>query len=201
VPPALWPGTFLLPLSDRQLSPARVLLAQALRFAGPEEAFYTAEGLRLMYGEAPSWAALGPPALPFVYDPREMDALKGYGVALSRTQPAVEMLEATVRVVTESGRVALVVASPIPVEAMSTRPWYDAAALQGNIDVLRAAVEDAGGMFVDLHGLLPQSEFKDFGGHYMPPGALHTSYAVWPFVREAFRQAHQRRPWPAIAER
>jgi hypothetical protein len=194
VPPRLLPRTLLLPLSDCQLSPARVLLAQALRFPGLEQAFYTAEGLRLLYGEAPFWAALGAPALPFVYDPRESDVLAGYELALSRRQPAVEMLEATVRGVTASGRVALVVASPIPVEAMSTRPSYDAAAIQRSVDVLRVATEDAGGMFADLHRVLAQDDFKDFGGHYMPSGALRTSNAVWPYVREALRRAHDRRP-------
>jgi len=192
VPPALWPGTFLLPLADTELSPARVLLAQALRFAGPENAFYVGEGMRDLYDQSPWWAMLGPRALPFVYDPRDWDVLKGYELTLSRKQPAVEMLEATVRVVTEAGRVALVVASPAPVEAMSTRPTYDAAAIQRSIDVLRAATEDAGGMFADLHRLLPQSEFKDYGGHYMPLGAQHTSEAVWPFVQEALRRAKDR---------
>jgi hypothetical protein len=191
--PAFLPRTFLLPLADRQLSPARVLIAQALRFPGPEQAFYTAEGLRQLYQEAPPLAALGPQNLPFVFDPREWDTLRDYEMTLSRAQPAMQMLEATVRVVTESGRVALVVANPIPVEAMSSRPWYDAAAVERNVDLLRAVVEGAGGMFVDLHRLLPQSEFKDFGGHYLPPGASHTADAVWPSVREALQRARRER--------
>ncbi len=47
---------------------------------------------------------------------------------------------------------------------MSTRPGYDAAAVERSVDVLRATVEEAGGIFADLHRVLPQSDFKDFGG-------------------------------------
>ena len=191
--PAQLPRTFLLPLGERQLSPARVVIAQALGLPGSEAVFYTAEGLRLLYEQSPAWAALGPRQLEFVYDPREWDTLRNYQTALAPTHSAVQMLEATVRTVTESGRVALVVVSPIPLEAMRMRPWYDEAAVERSVGVLRSVVENAGGMVADLHRLLPQDEFKDFGGHYKPLGATHTSEAVWPFVRDAFRRAQERR--------
>jgi hypothetical protein len=187
--PSQLPGTFLLPLAERQLSPARVLLAQSLNFEIPKRIFYTAEGARLLYQRAPFWSALGPPRPPAFFDPSALRALGGYNVELSRRQPTVRMLEATVRAVTEAGRVALVVAAPIPHEAMQQEPWYDAARIQRRIDVLRDATRDAGGTFVDLHQLLRRVEFADFGGHLTPDGALRVSNMVWPFVREGVRRA------------
>ncbi|HWP65495.1 MAG TPA: hypothetical protein VNO26_06255 [Candidatus Limnocylindria bacterium] len=189
ITPAQLPRAFLLPLAERELSPARLLLAQALNFDGPKRIFFGAEGLRELYAKAPFWAALGPPRPPRVFNPRMRDTLTSYNVRVSRRQPTVRMLEAAVRVVTEAGRVAMVIATPIPHEALATRAWHDPAKMQQGFDVLREVVEGAGGMFVDLHRLLPQREFADYGGHFAATGAQHMSYAVWPMVREALRRA------------
>jgi hypothetical protein len=187
--PSELPRSFLLPLAERQLSPARVLLAQTLGWTPAQQVFLGAEGMRLLYTEAPFWEVLGPSKPPPVFNPALREALGDYNIRLTRRQPTVQMLEAAVRVVTESGRTALVVGTPIPYEAMATRSWYDAAVIQQRFDVLREAVEDAGGMFVDLHGLLRQDEFADYGGHFADTGARHVTDAVWPFVREALRRS------------
>jgi hypothetical protein len=166
-----------------------VLLAQTLNFETPEQILYAAEGLRLLYREAPFWESLGPPQPPGVFNPALPEALRGYDNELSRRQPVVRMLEATVRAVTEAGHVALVVASPIPYEELERRPWYDSARMQRRIDLLRAVTEDAGGIFADLHRLLTQAEFSDYGGHFLASGALHVSNAIWPILRPALRHA------------
>lgn len=194
LPPSLLPRTFLLPLAARQLSPARLLLAQTLNDEAVERAFYAGEGLRLLYSEAAFWKPLGPPKLPAVFDPTRRTVLDSHDLEISRRQEGVVMLEAAVRVVAEAGRVALVIASPIPYEAMRTRPGHDAVKLQRRFDMLRATVQDAGGMFLDLHQLLPQNELADFAGHFNAAGALRVSHAVFPHVREALRRAGA---WPA----
>jgi hypothetical protein len=61
--------------------------------------------------------------------------------------------------------------------------------MQRRFDVLRAATEESGGRFVDLHMLLPQAEFADFGGHFGPVGAQHIASVVSPIVVDALRQA------------
>jgi hypothetical protein len=65
--------------------------------------------------------------------------------------------------------------------------------IQQHFDTLGAIVEEAGGMFLDLHALLPATELADYAGHFKPAGALHVSHAVFPFVREALRRAGA---WP-----
>jgi hypothetical protein len=191
--PSLLPRTFLLPLAPRQLSPARLLLAQTLNDETAEQIFYGAEGLRRLYADAPFWEPLGPPKPPPVLRPAMRDVLDAHDLEVSRRQPAVAMLEATVRVVTEAGGVPLVIGSPIPYEALRERPDYDAAAIQRRFDTLRAIVEESGGMFLDLHELLPQSELADYAGHFTSAGALRLSHSIFPFVREALRRADG---WP-----
>jgi hypothetical protein len=187
--PSMLPQAFLLPLSERDLSPARLLLAQALDWSAPEQIFYGAEGLRVLYGRAAFWESLGPPKPPAVFNPAMRETLGDYNVGITRQQPTVQVLEAAVREVTKSGRAAVVVGTPIPYDAMATRPWFDGDAIQRRFDVLRASVEDAGGLFVDLHDLLRQDEFADYGGHFLETGAQRVSAHVFPFVREALRRA------------
>ena len=189
--PSALPRTFLLPLAQRNLSPARLLLAQTLNFETPQQILFTAEGVRTLYEEAPFWEALGPPKAPSVFNPAFREAVRGYDIALTRRQATVQMLEATVRAVTEAGHVAVVIATPIPHETLLKRPWYDAATTQRRIDVIRDATRDAGGLFADLHTLLPQQEFADYGGHFGPVGAQRVADVVLPIVRRALRQAER----------
>jgi hypothetical protein len=179
------PRSFLLPLSDRQLSPARLVLAQALDFDAPERLFYFAEGVRLLYHDAAFWSPLGPAAPPPVFAGRTADALRVFDVSISRRQPTVRMLEATVRMVTDAGRTAIVVGVPVPDEALRKTDWYDPAVSQARFDVLRAAVEDAGGQFVDLHEALPAAQLADYAGHFTTEGAQQLADAIWPRVSAA----------------
>jgi hypothetical protein len=187
--PSQLPRTFLLPLAERHLSPARLLLAQTLNFETAEETLYTMEGVRVLYDEAPFWTSLGPPKPPAVFNAAYPEVLRSYDIRLSRRQPTVRVLEAAVRAVTTAGHVALVIATPVPYQAMQQRRWYDAAAMQRRVDVLRAATEDAGGRFADLHRALPQAEFADYGGHFGAAGAQHIADLVLPFVREGLARA------------
>src|SRR5262249_18761342 len=50
--PSMLPQAFLLPLAERDLSPARLLVAQSLEWTAPEQIFYGAEGLRLLFADA-----------------------------------------------------------------------------------------------------------------------------------------------------
>jgi hypothetical protein len=190
--PSLLPRTFLLPIAERQLSPARLVLAQALEFEAGERLFFAAEGARSLYRDAPFWDVLGPPKPPAVFNPAFPDVLRDYDAAVTRSQATVRMLEATVRVVAEAGRPAIVVATPIPWEALEKRPWFAAAALERRYAVLRAVVEDAGGIFVDLHRFLAQAEFVDYGGHFNEMGAQRMANAVWPHVRDALQRTQHR---------
>lgn len=187
--PPFLPRTFLLPLAERRLSPALLTLAQALNLPAAERLFLTAEGLRRLYNDAAFWAPLGPGKPPAVFDPRRLDALNAYDFHLTRRQPALRMLEATVRVVAQAGRTALVIASPIPVDALRARAWYDAERTRGDLALMREAVEGAGGTFLDLHTLLPQALFTDFGGHFGLPGAERLADAVEPVLASALARA------------
>ena len=187
--PSMLPQAFLLPLSERDLSPARLLLAQSLKWTAAERIFYGAEGLRLLYEDASFWEPLGPPKPPTVFNPAMGDTLGGYNTAITRRQATVQVLEAAVRTVTSSGGQVVVIGTPIPWEAIQTRPWFDARKLQGRYDVLGAAVQDAGGTFVDLHDLLRQEEFADYGGHFLETGARHIAGMILPHVRAALQRA------------
>jgi hypothetical protein len=187
--PSTLPQAFLLPLAERDLSPARLRLAQSLGWTPPAQMFLGAEGLRSLYEQAPFWAALGPPQPPAVFNPAMREILTDYNVGITRRQATVQMLEAAVRTVTSSGRAAVVIGTPIPWEAMARRPWFDAERIEQRFDVLEAAVEDAGGAFVDLHDLLPQNEFADYGGHFLEAGAQRIASQVLPHLRAALRRA------------
>jgi hypothetical protein len=189
LPASLLPRTFLLRLAPRQLSPARLLLAQTLKNETAERIFYTAEGLRTLYAEAPFWEVMGPPKNPPTFNPAIRSMLDEHARPVSRRQPGVAMLEATVRVLSEAGCVVLVVASPIPLEAMRVIRGIDPAVIQRNFYALRDIVEEAGGTLVDLHALLPPSELADYAGHFKPAGALHVSQVVFPSVRDALKRA------------
>jgi hypothetical protein len=182
IPLSALPRSFLLPLADRRLSPARIVLAQGLNVPAAERAFYTAEGLRFLYEDAPFWAPLGAPVPPKVFDGRVADELKRFDIPLTRRFPSVRMLGATVQMVTDAGRTAIVVGMPIPIDALRKRAWFDATVYAARFDALRAVVETAGGRFLDLHDLLPQDEFVDFAGHFNKQGAHHLAERIWPEV-------------------
>jgi hypothetical protein len=147
--------------------------------------FYFAEGARLLYHDAAFWNPLGPAVPPPVFDGRVVEALRVFDVAISRRQPTVRMLEATVRMVADSGRTAIVVGVPIPYEALRTTDWYDPAVYQSRFDVLRGVVEEAGGRFIDLHDALPAAQLADYAGHFTSEGAQRLAEVIWPQVSAA----------------
>jgi hypothetical protein len=117
------------------------------------------------------------------------DTLRDYNTAITRRQGTVQVLEAAVRTVTTTGRAVVVIGTPIPWEAIATRPWFDAERIRRRYDVLRDSVQEAGGVFVDLHDLLRQEEFADYGGHFLESGAQHIAGQIFPHVRAALQRA------------
>lgn len=191
IPAAELPRTLLLPLSERDTNAGRVLLAQLLSWPPAEHALWFVSGLRALWEDAPFWERLGPPKPPPVYDPSILrDALRLFEVRLTPRNPQLRVLAAAVRMATRRGRRVLVLGAPIPTEALEQYRGHDPAVWRPRFAVLRRAVEEAGGSFVDLHDVLPSRDFADFGGHYDEEGAARLAELVWPVVEEALG-------WPA----
>lgn len=180
------PHALRLPLAPRRLSAARLLLARLLRTQAGEEALYVTEGLRTLWADGAAWDVLGPKTPPPIIDWRAIyPAVRAYDMPLTRRNPTIRMMEATVRMATSHGRRVIVIGSPIPHMLMRERWWYDSAVWARRYAVLRAAVEEAGGTFLDLHEAIPTQEFADGGGHFNEKGALHMANLLQPVVTKA----------------
>jgi hypothetical protein len=190
IPPEELPRTLLLPLSERSTNAGRVLLAQLLRRDWAERALWFVTGLREAWEEAPLWARLGPPNPPPVFDPSILTAgLRLFEVRLTPRNPQLRVLAAAVRMATRRGRRVLVIGAPIPTGLLAKFRGHDPDVWPPRFAVLRAAVEEAGGVFVDLHDALGSEEFADFGGHYNEEGAARVAELVGPRIEEALRSA------------
>lgn len=184
IPTEELPHTVLLPLAAHRLSSGRVLLARLLRYEWGEEQLYFSEGLRTMWHDAPAWDVFGPKTPPPFVDFRFMfNAVRAYEQPISRWNPVVQMMGATVRMATRRGRRVLVLGIPIPHEILRERGWYDEAAYARRFAVLQAVVEESGGTFLDLHEALRRNEFADAGAHYNDAGAARMAELVEPEVR------------------
>jgi hypothetical protein len=98
------------------------------------------------------------------------------------------MMEATVRLAHEAGVHVIVVGTPIPFEDMRETVGYDPALYAARFATLRAAVEDAGGVFLDLHEALPHDKFHDPVGHFTVAGAEELAERIRPVVARELRQ-------------
>jgi hypothetical protein len=187
------PTALGLPLHERGLSVPTLLLARLLRFETGERALYLGEGLRHLAQQALDRAHVAdtPPAAPDLRVRWELAALGDYDATISRREPVVRMMEATVRMAVRRGVPTVVIGSPIPSAALAAHALWNADADAERFRTLAQAVTDAGGRFVDLHLALAPDEFSDMAGHYTPAGIDHMARLLVPIVRAAVeRGAH-----------
>ena len=189
IPTAELPRALGLPFAVRGVSIPRLLMTRLLRYEPIERFFYFLEGAHRVFTDTQvDW--LGPNT--FEYSASGIRALgfalNASNVAVSRRHPTVRMMEATVRLAREAGVHVVVVGTPIPFEDMRESVGYDSALYDARFAILRAAVEDAGGVFLDLHEALPRDKFVDPVGHFTVAGAEELAERIRPVVARELRQ-------------
>lgn len=156
-----------LPLEARGLTPSKLLLIRALRYDAVRRWLYFFDGLRIRFQ---SWLGRSPSNPPMeVGQLIRSLALEALRRELSRTDPLVQMLGATVATATRAGVAVMVYVSPVPVERLAAAVGGEDA-LHRRIRVLQEIVEENGGQFLDLHAALPDREFRDDLGHFNAEG-------------------------------
>jgi hypothetical protein len=103
--------------------------------------------------------------------------LKHYGpvlVGLDPKHPVLAMLAGATRRFVERGIRVIVYVNPINVEHLAAIGVVPSTALDHSLALIAAAVAGAGGEFVDLHGLMPDAEFRDAAGHFGGEDAMGT---------------------------
>jgi hypothetical protein len=190
IPMTELPRAVRLPFATRGVSIPRLLLARLMRYETVERFVYFLEGVHVLAAEAelPWLGPRGPDQRPFGGLRMLGIALAASNVAISRDHPTVRMMEATVRLAHEAGVHVVVIGTPLPFENMRQTVGYDDALYDERFTVLRAAVEDAGGVFVDLHEALRREEFVDPVGHFTVTGAQKLAERIGPVVSRELQQ-------------
>jgi hypothetical protein len=157
----------------------RLLLARLLRYESLERALYLVDGSRALLAEAEvPW--LGPNR--FTHPMLNVRAaellLRGSDVPITRNQPTVRMLDATVRMARRRGVRVIVLGYPVP----RTTIGYDPGVYDWRFALLRDVVERAGGAFVDLHEAVPDAMLADPVGHLTSEGAKLLAERLRPVV-------------------
>lgn len=104
-----------------------------------------------------------------------------YGVALDGVapdHPILHLLGAAVAEYVASGIAVTVYVGPIDLDAIDREGLSDGPGLGESIERIGAAVEAAGGHFVDLHDLLPSAAFRDPAGHLAGKGPVRVARAL-----------------------
>ena len=181
VPIAELPRLATLPLAARGLSIPRVLLAHLLHAEGARTGSATwmgstdrQPGASLVRRQARQGSR---PRVTFGAGSAGMLAPTW---STSARHPTVRMMRATVEMVRRRGARALVIGSPIPLAGIQNALGIRPEEFQPRFAVLREAVEQAGGEFLDLHDALPQAEFADAVGHFNDVGAAHMTRSIRP---------------------
>lgn len=193
VPADELPQTALLPLAARGMTIPRLLLARVLRYPWAEDALYMADGAQALVSEAElPW--LGPTAAALPNNLAMMRlGLEASDVPVTRRHPVVRMMAATVRLARRAGVRVIVVGTPIPFEGMQRMLGYDPALYLARFRTLGAAVEEAGGVFVDLHDALAAQYFQDVVGHFDATGARILANRLRPILTREVQGAFQER--------
>jgi hypothetical protein len=87
------------------------------------------------------------------------------GAGMPQDHVAAQLTGATVAFWKSHGIPTLVYVTPINFEHMSKLAVYDASGFATTMRRLEAQVQESGGVFVDLHRLLPDAAFRDAPGH------------------------------------
>lgn len=183
IPPALLPRTLLLPWSARNITVPRLLLERALRDPEARRAWGAWEAPRDAFQEADWWTRLGTERVQTSWDWGEERVLRMYARHVGPRNPTVEMLAADVAVAKQHGARVLVLGVPVPWQALEEIDAYHPDALASAMATLRAATEDNGGQFVDLHEALTRELFRDRTGHYTEAGSRKMAKLVEPLIR------------------
>ena len=181
--------TLGLPLHQFGVSAVRLALLQSLKWPPAEQVFYGAEGLRAAFQKGGAEAD-GTPLADHMGNLRA--ALRASDVEIGPAHPLVRMLQGAVSMATERGVRCIVVGTPIPWQGMQTLGLWDEERFAMRFDVLRRAVEGAGGTFLDLHRELDATELRDAVGHFNRNGARHMVRAVRPTVLGALQRPSAR---------
>lgn len=186
LPTAELPKALGLPLAERGLTIPRLLLTRSLRFEEGERALYFLEGARALVADA-AWRGANEP-------PRRAPrlrlvtlALAASDVPVTRGHPAVRMLAASAARACEAGISVIVVATPIPFEAMRGSVGYEPALYAARFAAIGAAVEEEGAIFLDLHEALPAAAFVDPVGHFGADGAERLADLIEPVLYRELR--------------
>lgn len=179
IPASELPRASLLPWHARSVTVPRLLLARALDWGPVETAAKLFDGVRKMFRDRldavpPSYHALDAAV-------RYAQAFRRFDTPISAGSPAVEMLSATVDMAVRHGVPTTVIVAPIPIGRLEKAHLYGPRTRQ-RIEVLRKAVEGAGGHLLDYHAILPAEEFADFTGHYTVEGKHHLADLLSPVV-------------------
>jgi hypothetical protein len=201
------PATLALPFYLRGMTAPGLLLARTLRTEAGEGAFLRLEGARRNAQEADVWRRLGPEHAPVApgelfarYVAADDDRLAAYDRPLAESSPLLDYVRASVGRLVRDGIAVLVIVTPMPWERAATVGRYAPARAASRIDVLRDAVEAAGGRLVDLHRTLLAAEFRDADCHLTPEGAARVAALLAPDVERILAaRGRLRRPVPTAA--
>lgn len=100
--------------------------------------------------------------------PTHAGAIERWGPMLDglhEDNPTLQMMEAVVRRLRETGAPVLVIVPPTNVDALRRLGLYQNSAYPESLDQIRAAAERGGAEFLDLHDLLGDRAFKDPTDH------------------------------------
>jgi hypothetical protein len=168
IPTAELARALTLPFNGIGLTIPHLLLKRLLRFPWFEQAYYFLTGLRDRFHDASFWPAgkgrLTAMRFPLPDGPDKPN-FAAYDHEISRTDPMVRMIAATVALAVRNGVEMLVMVSPIPWQRLHEFDLYDRQRTDRRIQIIRGVVEAAGGRLIDLHALLTRDEFRDSLGH------------------------------------
>jgi ABC-type sugar transport system substrate-binding protein len=103
-------------------------------------------------------------------------------VEIDAGSPEVRMLAAAVAKARARDLPVLVLATPIPIDLVTTMGVATTADVEAAFQVVAEAVRDAGGTLLDLHDKLRTADFRDNAGHFNPDGARRMAALVAPEV-------------------
>ena len=188
-----------LPFGTCGVTLPRLLLARSLRWDAVERALLVVDGARALVSEARlDSSGARPSSLQAGLDEARR-ALRGSDVPIASDHPMVRLMEATVALARAVGVRVVVVGTPIPFEAMQRTVGYDPAVYRTRFETLRAAVEQADGVFVDLHEELSTAQFVDRVGHFAKEGAEVLAERLRPIVAAEVQRAQRDRWFQALA--